>query len=191
LNEKITKIENLSSLQTKVKNLSEKIDKKKEKPVDKILVNQISKLEKKIGFLEERLAKKMRDKKTKDEKTTLKEKLAIHKKQLDLENMMNDFYKTDVTKINPNNVMTKKFEQDLDNKTGVLTKAYRKGIISKHIYSKGKKRIKQEAKRLKYAAQMSSLEKNLNALNEAYDSGIISKESYAKGKVRLEKLLKS
>ncbi|MCR4335098.1 MAG: hypothetical protein NUV57_01020 [archaeon] len=191
LNEKITKIENLSSLQTKVKNLSEKIEKKKEKPVDKGLVNQISKLEKKIGSLEKKLSKKMSEKKTKNDKTTIKEKLAIYKKQIDLENMMNDFYKTDISKINPANVVTKKFEQNLDNKTGVLTKAYKKGIISKHTFIKGKNRINQESNRLKHAVQMNSFEKKLDALNEAYDSGIISKESYAKGKTRLEKLLKA
>ncbi|MAG18239.1 MAG: hypothetical protein CL944_02075 [Candidatus Diapherotrites archaeon] len=191
LNEKITKIENLSSLQVKVKSLSEKIEMKKAKPVDNRLVNQISKLEKKIGSLEERLSKKMREKKSKDEKRTLKEKLSIFKKQIDLEHMMNDFYKTDVSKINPENVMTKKLVQNLDNKTGVLTKAYKKGIISKNKYTKGKRRIKREAKRLKHAAQMNSFEKKLDALNEAYDSGVISKESYTKGKSRLEKLLKA
>ena len=63
-------------------------------------------------------------------------------------------------------------------------------MISRKAYSVGKKRIKGEVKRIKYAAQVASLENKLNAITEAYDSGVISKESYIKGKVRIERALK-
>lgn len=192
LKEKVDKIEKLANLESQVKILSEKLEKKKEKPVDDMMINQITKLSEKIDSLEKKVSKKMKEKKVKKtENAGLKKKLESYKKKAELQSMFNDFYKTDVSKINPEKVMTKQLEHSLDKKNNFLDKAYQKGLVPKKMYTKGKTRIKQETKRLKHAAQIHSLETKLDALNEAYDSGIISKESYFKGKSRIERLVKN
>lgn len=194
LDDKIEKIEKLANLQTQVKKLSERIEKKKAKPVDNKLITQITKLTSKIDALEKRVAKKLKEKPSKKKKgkeENLKKKLDSYKKQLELQAMMNDFYKTDVRNVSPDKVVTKEIKKDLDRKKKFLNKAYTKGLLPEKMYNKGTKRIGKEVTRLQHAAEISSLEKKLDALNEAFDSGIISNESYTKGKIRIERLLKN
>lgn len=190
LKEKIRKTENLTNLELEVKSLTKKLESKKEKPLDNRVVDQITKLSNKIDSLEKKVSKKMREKQIKKEHFDLKQKMEVYKKQIELQSMMEDFYGTDITKINPKKVMTRDLEQKLEKKKNFLTKAYKKKLISKNMYAKGAKRVTKETDRLKHSAEIHSLEQKLNVLNEAYDSGVISNESYSKGKMRIEKLLK-
>src|SRR3989344_4754851 len=191
IKEKMGKIEKLSGLQEQVKALSEKVEQKKEKPIDSAVVEQITKLASKIDGIEKTVSTKLREKKSEQENESLKKKLESYKKQAELQSMMNDFYKTDISKVNPDKVMTKHLEKDLEKKEKFLDTAYKKGLVPKQVFTKGRNRIKQESKRLKHAAMVHSLEGKLDTLNEAYDSGVISRDSYTKGKVRIEKLLKT
>ncbi|MCH7902804.1 hypothetical protein IIC68_03555 [archaeon] len=59
---KISKIDGLKVLQEQVKIISQKIDQKQEKPIDKTLINQIAKLEKKIESAEKKRGKKESEK---------------------------------------------------------------------------------------------------------------------------------
>ncbi len=189
----IGKIEKLTTLQEEVQKLSKKVEAKQERPVDNGMVSQITRLANKIDSLEQKVSKKLSEKKKVKEKKEpdLKKKLEAYKKQVELQSMFNDFYKTDVTKVDPEKGITKDVETGLERKKKFLDTAYQRGLVPQKVYSTGKKRIDEEKKRLKHGAEVHSLEGKLDALNDAFDSGVISKGSYVKGKARIEKLLKN
>ncbi|MCR4368874.1 MAG: hypothetical protein NUV67_03130, partial [archaeon] len=197
---KMSKIDNLTSLQEEVKRLSEKIEKASEKKsesqvekkapeVDPRLVEHIGKLSTKIDALEEKLAAKMQAGQESAKRKTLEKELSFKKKQLELEQMMREFNKEPIrapVKKSEKN----EFDKKIEGKKQLLTKAYRKGFLSADSYKNAKSMINKEKKRAEHSVLVASLEARLHALNEAYDSGLISKESYLKGKERIEKLLK-
>ncbi len=187
---KIGKTQDISNLEKQLNYVSEKINSLEEQPVNNVLLNQISKLEEKISSLEEKLSEKMKKTQDDSERQSLKEKIEMLEKKQELASMIDDFYKVDSSKVDPKYVLSGKLEKKMDTKKKVLDKAFKKGVISKDLYVSGKKRINGEVKRLKYSAEIASLEKKLDALSEAYEEGLISKESYVKGKARIETRLK-
>ena len=188
LKARVGKMGSLSRLEQQVKEISKKLGRKSEKPVDRRLITQITKLENKIDGLEKKLSKTAAKKNQKG-KVGLSKKIEIMNKQKQLEQMMSQLYKAGQARESLE-ATGKKLEKQLEKKKSLIEKAYKKGLVTKDFYSKEKTKLKKEKTQRENSMEVEALEKKLYALNEAFDSGLITRESYVKGKARIEKLLK-
>ena len=203
---RIAKVESLSSLQGEVKEIAKKISQRPEKPVDLKLVNQISKLELKIGSLEKKLAEKEGKRKA-SEKTlliktdkspaekaaekreSLREKIEAAESRKQMQKTMQEFYKMSASAAKSAAAIAG-LEKAFTKKNAEMEKAYKKGAISRKDLDSGKTRMKKEIVMVKNSAKVEALEKKLGLLNEAFDSGVVSRKAYVKDKAKIENLLK-